>query len=138
MLILITSEPRNIKQIYASIHKIPIHKSATVFLRILFLKCTITKVRLLRDVLLLISTWVVLGHIRGALYVALERLALDQPGSADLQTLDAAFSHHAAYVFNMVLKLFGSLFCGDELIQIRHVSLPLQYGARGHEYTLSC
>jgi hypothetical protein len=47
----------------------------------------------------------VLGHLG---------CAPDQPGSADLDTFDAAFSHHAAYVFNMVFELFGSLFCGDE------------------------
>jgi hypothetical protein len=61
-----------------------------------------------------------LGHLGGALHVSIQRRAPDQPGPADLDTFDAAFPHHAAHMFNVLLELFGSLFCGDELIQIRH------------------
>jgi len=33
--------------------------------------------------------------------------APDQPGSDNLYTFDAAFSHHATYMFNMVSELFS-------------------------------
>ena len=85
----------------------------------------------------LIPTWIVLGHTGCALHVAVQRLAAYQPGPADLQTCNAAFAHHAANVFNMVLELFGSIFCRYEIIQIRRDSHPLRKGARGYEYTHS-
>jgi hypothetical protein len=72
----------------------------------------------------------VLGQLGSALHVPIQRRAPDQPGSADLDTFDAAFSHHASHVFDVVLELFGSLFCGDEPVQIRHDSLPLRKGTR--------
>ena len=69
----------------------------------------------------LIPAWIVFGHLGCTLHVTIERSASNQPGPADLDTFDAAFSHHAAYVFDVILELFGSLFCGDELIQIGHI-----------------
>ncbi len=62
------------------------------------------------------------GYLSSTLYITVERYALDQPGPEDLDTFYAGFSHHVAYVFNMILELFGSLHFGDELIQIRHDS----------------
>jgi hypothetical protein len=63
----------------------------------------------------LIPVRVVLGHHRVALHVAIKRVSLYQPGSADHR---AAFSHHAAQMLNVVLELFGSLFNGYKTIQI--------------------
>jgi hypothetical protein len=39
----------------------------------------------------------------------------DQPGLADLDTFYAALSHYAAYVYNVVFELFGSIFCEGEV-----------------------
>ncbi len=72
-----------------------------------------------------------LGHTGRALHVPIERSASNQPGPADLDTFYAAFPHHAAYMFNVVLELFGSLFCGDELIQIRDESHHSEKGREG-------
>jgi hypothetical protein len=78
--------------------------------------------------LLLVTAGIVLGHLGCAFHKAIQRSPLDQSGPANLDTFDAAFPHHAAYVFNMVLELFGSLFCGDELVQIRHGSRRSEKG----------
>jgi hypothetical protein len=61
---------------------------------------------------------------------------LYQPGPADLNAFDAASSHHAEQVFNVVLELFGSLFCGDELIQIRHNIIHSEKGWRAKAHSL--
>jgi hypothetical protein len=71
-----------------------------------------------RGVSSLIPARVVLGHLRGALHIVVQRVTLYQPGPANLYTFYAAFSHHASYMFNMVLELFGSFFSGYKIIQI--------------------
>jgi len=62
------------------------------------------------------------GHLRAALGKAFQGSSPYQPGPADLHAFDAAFPHHASYMFNMVLELFGSFFCGYKIIQIRYGS----------------
>ncbi len=66
----------------------------------------------------LIPAWIMLGHLRGALHVAVKRVTLYQSGPADFQSFDAAFPHHASYMFNIELELFGSFFSGFKIIQI--------------------
>ena len=72
-----------------------------------------------------------LGHLDGALHVIVQRLALYKPGPADHRISDATFSHHAVYVFDVVLQLFSSIFCEDEPVQIRRDLIRFEKGEEG-------
>jgi hypothetical protein len=59
---------------------------------------------------------IVFGHLSCAFHESIQRSTSDQPGSANLDTLYATFPHHSPNMFNVVIELFGSLFCGDKLV----------------------
>jgi hypothetical protein len=66
---------------------------------------TTNKKRPFGGVLLFVSSWIVLGHLGGALHVPIQRFALDQPGSADLYPIQAALWGLFAHVPTSSLKL---------------------------------
>lgn len=80
----------------------------------------------LRGRSLLVAVGIMLGHLGYPLHETIQGCALDQAAQADPDACYAAFPNHAAYMFNKVFERFGSLFCGDELVQIRQ--------DRGHSY----
>jgi hypothetical protein len=80
----------------------------------------------------LIPAMVVLGLPRGALHAAIKRVSFYQPIPADLYTFDAAISHHASYMFNMVLELYSSFFGGYKIIQILYGSFHSLNKAEGY------
>ena len=76
-----------------------------------------------------------LSHLRGVLKIAVKHVSLYQSGSADLQPFTAAFSHHAPYMFNMILEILGSFFSGNKIIQIWTGSFhPLIKGGKVYKF----